>query len=209
MLVTDRAIAGGRPLRDIVAAAVRGGATLVQLREKTMPAEDFIRFALEMKTVLDPARVPLVINDRVDVAAAAGAAGVHLGQQDVSVSKARAVLGPSAIIGLSVETPEQADAAMSLEVDYLGVSPIFATPTKTDTGPPWGLTGLRRLRRRTGSLLVAIGGIGAGNAADVLEAGADGLAVVSAICGADDPEAAARAIRAVIDGSFGETRRHP
>ena len=199
VLVTDRAMAGDRPFEDLVAAAVRGGTTAVQLREKALSDDDFLHLALRIKPVLARAGVPLLINDRPGIAAAAGAAGVHLGQSDASVAEARRILGPGAIVGLSVETPEQAEAARDLDVDYLGVSPMFATPTKTDAGPPWGLDGLRELRRRSSRILVAIGGIGAANAADVLAAGADGLAVVSAICAAADPEAAARALRDVID----------
>ncbi len=164
-----------------------------------MPDDDLVRLALELKKILDPRGIPLFINDRVPVAAAAGAAGVHLGQGDASPRDARRILGPAAVIGFSVETLAQADAAADLEVDYLGVSPIFSTPTKPDTGPAWGLGGLRDLRRRTDRPLVAIGGIGADNAAAVLDAGADGLAVVSAICAAEDPEAAARSLRAIID----------
>ena len=173
--------------------------TAVQLRDKSAPDDDLISFAFKLKSLLEPHGVPLLINDRVRVAAAAGAAGVHLGQDDASVSEARRVLGPEALIGLSVGTPGQAAAAEGLDLDYYGVSPVFATPTKPDAGTPWGLGGLRELRRRTRRALVAIGGINAANAAAVLEAGADGLAVVSAICAAEDPEAAARSIRAVID----------
>lgn len=199
-LVTARIGAGGRPIEEIVAAAVRGGVMAVQLRDKSMPDAELIRLAFKLKSLLEPLGIPLLVNDRVNVAAESGAAGIHLGQRDASVAEARRILGPSAVIGLSVETPAQADAAEDLDLDYLGVSPIFATPTKPDAGTPWGLAGLRDLRRRTGRVLVAIGGIGADNAAAVLEAGADGLAVVSAICSAEDPEAAARSIRAVIDG---------
>lgn len=201
-LVTARAGSGGRPIDEIVAAAVRGGVTAVQLRDKSMPDDELARLAFKLKRLLEPLGVVLLVNDRVNVAAEAGAAGVHLGQSDASPAEARRVLGPAAVIGLSVETPAQAEAAEDLDVDYLGVSPVFSTPTKPDAGEPWGLAGLRDLRRRTKRVLVAIGGIGADNAAAVLEAGADGLAVVSAICSAEDPEAAARSIRAVIDGSL-------
>lgn len=199
ILVTDRVLAGGRPIEAIAASAARGGVTAVQLRDKSLSDEDLVRLALKMKTVLEPYGVPLLINDRVGVAAAAGAAGVHLGQADASVEEARRILGPSAVIGLSVGTFGQAEAARGLDIGYFGVSPVFATPTKPDAGTPWGLAGLGELRRRTGRILVAIGGIGTANAAEVLGAGADGLAVVSAICAADDPEAAARSLRAVID----------
>jgi thiamine-phosphate pyrophosphorylase len=198
-LVTDGVLAGGRPIEAIVASAARGGVTAVQLRDKSLSDEDLVRLALKLKSILDPDGIPLLINDRVKVAASARASGVHLGQADVSVAEARRVLGPRAVIGLSVETLGQAETARDLDLDYFGVSPVFATPTKPDAGTPWGLAGLREIRRRTDRILVAIGGIGTANAADVLDAGADGLAVVSAICAAADPEAAARSLRAVID----------
>lgn len=209
ILVTDSILAGGRPIEAIAASAARGGVTAVQLRDKSLSDEDLVRLALKMKTVLEPYGVPLLINDRVDVAAAAGAAGVHLGQMDASIEDARRVLGPSAVIGLSVGTLDQAEAARGLDIGYLGVSPVFATPTKPDAGTPWGLAGLRELRRRTDRILVAIGGIGTANAAEVLGAGADGLAVVSAICAAADPEAAARSLRAAIDAHLRAGKGEP
>jgi thiamine-phosphate pyrophosphorylase len=199
MLVTDRRLAGGRPLEDVVEAAVRGGVTAVQLREKDCPTREFLEIARCLLSRLDRAGIPLIINDRVDIALAAGAAGVHLGQDDLPVLEARRLLGPGAIIGLSVETPEQAAAADAWDVSYLGVSPVFATPTKTGAKSPWGLDGLRRLRALSRRTLVAIGGINASNAADVLASGADGLAVVSAVCAAPDPEAAARRLRDIVD----------
>ncbi len=198
-LVTDRGLAGGRSLEPIVAAAVRGGVTAVQLREKGLSAASFLEAAVRLKALLRPLAVPLLINDSLDVALASGADGVHLGQGDAAPGEARRRLGPDAVIGLSVETLEQALAAEAEDVDYLGVSPVFATPTKPEAGPGWGLEGLRRLRAATRRRLVAIGGIQAANAAAVLAAGADGLAVVSAVIAAADPEAAARALRAVID----------
>jgi len=119
---------------------------------------------------------------------------VHLGQSDMKYEDARRILGPDAIIGVSVETPQQEPA----EADYLGVGPIFATPTKPDAAPPWGLEALAAYRRACRHVLVAIGGITIENARSVVEAGADGVAVVSAICAATDPEAAARALREAI-----------
>jgi thiamine-phosphate pyrophosphorylase len=191
-LVTDRRLAGGRALEDIVAAAVRGGVTLVQVREKECSTRDFVALARSLKRVLAPAGVPLIINDRADVAMAACADGVHVGQSDMDCRDVRQLLGPHAIVGLSVETAEQALQAVNLPIDYLGVGPIFATPTKPDAAPAWGLGQLAALRRRTQQVLIAIGGIHAGNATQVREAGADGIAVVSALCAAPDPESAAR-----------------
>lgn len=197
-LVTDQGLTRGRPLADVVEAAVRGGATCVQLREKQLATRDFVAMAMVLRSLLAPLRVPLVINDRIDVALACGADGVHLGQDDMPPGDARRLLPPHVFIGWSVETPAQVRQAALLPVDYLGVSPVFATPTKTDTKAPWGLAGLREARALTVLPLVAIGGIHAGNAREVMAAGADSVAVVSALCGADDPQAAARALSGEI-----------
>ena len=197
-LVTDQQALRGRNLTDVVMAAVQGGASCVQLREKTASTRDFVALACALNNLLKPLGVPLVINDRIDVALACGAQGVHLGQSDMPVELARQLLPPEVFIGLSVESLEDVHHAAQQPVDYLGVSPVFATPTKTDTAPPWGLAGLSQVRSVTELPLVAIGGIHLGNAAEVLAAGADGLAVVSALCSADDPAAAARAFRALF-----------
>jgi thiamine-phosphate pyrophosphorylase len=198
-LVTDQASAAGRTLNDVVAAAVQGGVTCVQLREKQLNTRDFFAQAMMLKKLLGPHGIPLVINDRIDVALACGAQGVHLGQSDLPVAQARRLLPPDVFIGWSVETMDEVAHSASLPVDYLGVSPIHATPTKTDTEPPWGLEGLRQVRAATALPLVAIGGIHAGNAREVLSAGADGLAVVSALCAAPDPRAAAATLRSILD----------
>ncbi|HZE90626.1 MAG TPA: thiamine phosphate synthase [Rhizobacter sp.] len=194
-LVTDSAACLGRSLMDVVHAAVQGGVSCVQLREKHLDTRAFVEMALALKALLSPRRVALVVNDRVDVALACQADGVHLGQSDMPATLARSLLPPHVFIGLSVENPQQAQAARALDVDYLGVSPVFATPTKLDTGEPWGLDGLRRLRDSTALPLVAIGGIQLSNARQVLQAGADGLAVVSAICSAPSPQDAAARLR--------------
>jgi thiamine-phosphate pyrophosphorylase len=194
-LVTDRRLASPRALQDVVAAAVRGGVTVVQLREKECATREFVALARKLKQMLGPCGVPLIINDRADVALAVGADGVHVGQADMDCRELLTLLGPDAIIGLSLETPAQAERVAALPVDYLGVGPIFCTATKCDAAAPWGIAQLAALRGRTRQVLVAIGGIDAGNAAQVRAAGADGIAVVSAICGAADVEAAARALR--------------
>ena len=191
-LVTDQRSLRGRTLADVVLRAVQGGVTCVQLREKDLCSRDFVALALAVKNLLAPMGVPLVINDRIDVALACGAQGVHLGQSDMPVALARQLLPPGVFIGLSVESLSDVVRAAGQPVDYLGVSPIYATPTKTDTAAPWGLAGLRQMRALTALPLVAIGGVHLDNAAEVLQAGADGLAVVSAICSASDPSAAAR-----------------
>ncbi len=198
-LVTDQVSLVGRPLTDVVLQAVVGGVTCVQLREKQLSSRDFLAQALVLMELLRPFHVPLIINDRIDIALACGAQGVHLGQSDMPVEKARALLPPEVFIGWSVETLAQVAQSAALPVDYLGVSPVFATPTKTDTARPWGLEGLQRVRATTTLPLVAIGGVHAGNAAAVRAAGADSLAVVSAICSAPDPRASAQELRNLID----------
>ena len=198
-LVTDQACLRGRRLTEVVLATVQGGVSCVQLREKQLSTRDFVAQAQAIKALLKPHGVPLVINDRVDVALACGAEGVHLGQSDMPVALARQMLGPEVFIGLSVETPGDVRQAVAQAVDYLGVSPIYPTPTKRDTAPPWGLEGLRQVRAMTDLPLVAIGGINLQTAADVLDSGADGLAVVSALCAADDPQAAARSFMQQFD----------
>lgn len=198
-LVTDRGLAGGRPIEGVIEAAVRGGVSAVQLREKEASTREFVELGRKCQALLRPLGIPLLINDRLDVALAIGADGVHIGQSDMEYAIARRLLGPEAIIGLSVETPEQAELAAGLDADYLGVGPIFATATKPDAAAAWGLERLAALRKKSGQVLVAIGGIGAANAAQVIEAGADGIAVVSAICAAAHPEQAARELRREIE----------
>jgi thiamine-phosphate pyrophosphorylase len=191
-LVADAGMCRGRALQDVVAAAIRGGVTCVQLREKAAATRDLLALAMALQPMLHRAGIPFVINDRLDIALACAADGLHLGQADFPVPEARKLLPGQTFIGLSVESFEDLDTAAALDVDYLGISPVFATATKLDTKPPWGLEGLCRARVRTALPLVAIGGINAETASQVFAAGADGVAVVSAICAADDPEKAAR-----------------
>ena len=191
-LVTDRPLCLGRPLEWIVEEAVRGGATMVQLREKEADTRDFVALGLKLKELLAPMGVPLIINDRIDVALAVDADGVHIGQSDMPYEMARRLLGPDKIIGLSVENMDEVLAANRLDVDYVGVSPVYGTPTKTDTATPFGLEGLRRAAALSVHPAVAIGGMNERTASDVFAAGACGVAVVSAICSAPDPRAAAR-----------------
>lgn len=197
-LVTDRRFLRHLSLAELVARAVAAGVTMVQLREKECPAREFYELALLLKQIL-PAGIALMINDRLDIALAAKADGVHLGQEDLPVEKARALIGPEAIIGLTINNLEQLKEAEKLPVDYLAISPIFPTPTKTDTGPPWGPQGLARARKLAEKPLVAIGGLNEANVSQVIKAGADGIAVVSAICGAEDPEKASRTLRRLIE----------
>lgn len=197
-LVTDRRLAGNLSLTELVEKALAGGVTVVQLREKECPSREFYELAIKVKKIIPP-EIPLIINDRMDIALAAQADGLHLGQTDLPVEIARKYLGSEAIIGLSVENKEQLLAALDLPVDYLAISPLFSTPTKTFTIPAWGLEGLAAARKLTNLPLVAIGGINESNAAEVIRAGADGIAVVSAICAASDPQEAARRLRFIIE----------
>ena len=192
-LVTDRSLANGRSLAGIVAAAVKGGVTMVQLRDKTASTRAFIEDARALKALLAPPRVPLLLNDRIDVALAAGADGAHVGQADMPVALVRKLLGPKAIVGLSITQSAEARAEDIEFADYLGVGPIFPQLTKPDAAPTLGLEGLAEIRRITSKPIVAIGGVTAANVRAVRLAGADGVAVVSAIMGAQDPMAAAAA----------------
>jgi thiamine-phosphate pyrophosphorylase len=200
-LVTDRGLARGRSTLDIVKTAVRGGVTCVQLREKECPTLEFIEQALSIKDFLRAHGIPLIINDRLDVAQAVKASGVHLGQTDMPLGMAKAILKDSMIIGISAESLGDAIAAAKGGADYLGVSPIYATPTKTDTAPPLGLEGLRQIRAAVNIPLVGIGGLNRDNAAEAIRNGADGVAVVSAIVAAEDPEAASRELNQLITGA--------
>jgi thiamine-phosphate pyrophosphorylase len=197
-LVTDRGLAHGRSTLEIVSAAVQGGATVVQLREKDCSTRDFIEQALAIKEFLKDHGAPLIINDRVDVAQAVEADGVHLGQTDMPLGVAKKILGDSMIIGISAESLQDAIEAEKGGADYLGVSPIYATPTKTDTAPPLGLQGLQQIRKAVRLPLVGIGGLNRENAAEVIRNGADGVAVVSAIVAAENPQAAADALKQII-----------
>jgi len=197
-LVTDSDLCAPRAVAQVVEAAVSGGVTLVQLRDKEASSRDLYASACALKAVLDPHSVPLIVNDRVDIALAAKASGVHLGQSDLPYKEARRLMGPKAIIGLSVDNMKQLEEAEELDADYLAISPVFYTATKSDIASPWGLEGVREAARRSTHQLVGIGGINHSNAAQVIEAGALGIAVVSAICSAEDPLASARELRSII-----------
>lgn len=198
-LVTDRPLSLGRPLEEIVSEAVAGGVTMVQLREKECPTGEFIALARRLKGLLAPLGVPLIINDRVDVALAADADGVHIGQSDMPYEDARRLLGKDKIIGLSVENFCDVERANSLDVDYIGISPVYGTPTKSDTAEPFGLEGLRRAVALSAHPTVAIGGMNAQTIGAVMATGTDGVAVVSAICSAPSPRKAAAELNAIIN----------
>lgn len=200
--VTDRSLCGGKSLEDVVLQAVRGGVSCVQLREKDISTRLFVSEAQAIKKLLEPYGIPLIINDRIDVALACGAEGVHIGQDDMPYAIARKILGTKAIIGLSVETWADVEESAKLDVDYIGVSPVFATPTKTDTKGAWGLDGLTKVRKFSRHPLVAIGGLNESNVRETIEAGADSIAVVSAICAADNPQAAAQKLSNMIESAL-------
>jgi thiamine-phosphate pyrophosphorylase len=198
-LVTDPALAGGRPLAEVVRAAVKGGATVVQLRDKEAGGRALLEQARSLKALLDPLGVALIVNDRVDVAVAAGAAGCHVGQNDLPAAAARALLGPEPILGISLDRIEQIAEVDPEIVDYVAHGPFAATATKPDAGAPVGVAGLAAVRARTRLPLIAIGGIDNGNAGEAVRAGADGIAVVSAIVAAADPEAASRQLLRAVE----------
>lgn len=194
-LVADAEFAAGRDLAGLVAAAVAGGATAVQLRGKGLAGGELLALGLELQGRLAAAGVPLIVNDRLDVALACGAAGVHLGQGDVPVALARKLLGPGRVIGVSVNTPGEARRASEEGADYVGAGPAYATATKETALPVLGPEGVRLVRRAVSVPVVAIGGIDAGNAAALAAAGADGIAVISAILGAPDARLAAEELK--------------
>ncbi len=169
---------------------MEGGVTMVQVREKHGDVRAFIERAQTVKDILKDTDVPLIINDRVDVALAVDADGVHLGQSDMPATIARELIGPNKILGLSIENEEQLAEADSLPIDYIGLSAIFATPTKTNTKKHWGVDGLKMALETTSLPIVAIGGINESNIPQLSATGVHGLALVSAICHAEDPKAA-------------------
>ncbi len=197
-LVTDRPLSLGRDIEWIVQEAVKGGVTMVQLREKDCATGEFVKLAIRLKEILKSYKIPLIINDRVDVALASDADGVHIGQSDMPYPIARKLLGKDKIIGLSVESMNQVIEANKMDVDYIGISPVFSTPTKTDTFQPFGLDGVTKVMKLSKHPAVGIGGINYSNIAEVLRAGANGAAVVSAICSAENPQLAAMELKKLM-----------
>jgi len=197
-LVTDRGLAGGKSTLEIVRAAVMGGVTCVQLREKKGSTRELVAEALAVRDLLRSHHIPLIINDRLDVALAVQADGLHLGQTDMPLEFARRIVGKSMIIGISAESVNDAVEAEKGGADYISVSPVFSTPTKTDTALPLGLEGLKKIRGRDSPPLVAIGGLNRKNVEAVIRNGADGVAVVSSIVCAQDPMQEARELKRLI-----------
>ena len=197
-LVTDRPLSRGRDMAWIVREAAAGGVTMVQLREKECSTSEFVALARELKEALRPLGIPLIINDRADVALAVDADGLHIGQSDMPYETARALLGKDKIIGLSVETMDEVVAANALDVDYIGISPVYATPTKTDTLTPFGLAGIDEVMRLSRHRCVAIGGMNRDTIGEVIAHGVEGVAVVSAIVAADSPREASAELAVII-----------
>lgn len=205
--LVDPARAGGRDLAELARLTALGGATLVQLRDKNGSTRAMVEAARAIKRNLAPLGVPLLINDRVDVALAVNADGVHLGQDDMAIEDARALLGPNAIIGQSIKTREHAARAPVEHLDYVCIGGLFATLSKDNPDPPIGLSGFQAIHaamraRDHGLAIGAIAGIDAANAGATVAAGADGVAVISALSLADDPQAAARALRTIVDAAL-------
>lgn len=205
ILGPDQARHGG--LADLVAQAVAGGATLIQYRDKTSGTRTMVETARSLKKALAGSGVPLLINDRVDVALAAEADGVHVGQDDMAVVDARRLLGGRAIIGLTLKSEDEARAVAGLPLDYVCIGGVFATASKDNPAPPIGLSGLARVaaaarRAAPGVPAGAIAGIGPENAASVIGAGADGIALIAALFGTGDPAGAARRLRGIVDGAL-------
>jgi thiamine-phosphate pyrophosphorylase len=200
-VIADATRARGRSHLEIAEAAIRGGATVIQLRMKDEPARRMVETARRLATLCQTAGVTFIVNDRVDVAMIVAADGVHVGQDDLPAEDVRRLVGGGILLGVSAATVQEARAAESAGADYIGVGAIYATATKADAGAPVGLARIRDLRRAVGLPLVAIGGITADNAAKVITAGAQGVAVVSGVTLAEDMAAAARLVRREVNGA--------
>ena len=194
-LVTDRAILKGRDLCQAVEGALRGGVTLVQLREKEVASRDFYQIALVLKELTVKYKVPLLINDRLDIALAVSADGIHIGQEDLPLQVARRILGPEKIIGYSVSNTEEAVYGEKYGADYLGAGPVYNTTTKAIIIPPLGVEGLRNIKESVSIPVVGIGGINLDNVGEVKQSGADGVSIVSGILGSLDPAETSRELR--------------
>ena len=199
-VITDEALSGGLPHEVIAERAVRGGADVIQLRDKSLSCRDLARIGRSIRSVTAPAGAGFIVNDRLDVALACGADGVHLGKGDLRPGVARQIAPPGFIIGVSVGGVEEAVAAGKEGADYVVLSPVFSTGSKNDAGPGLGLGLLREIRKNISVPVLAIGGISYENVCDVIDAGADGVAVISAVVAQPDITAAARRLASLIAG---------
>lgn len=202
-VITDRSFRG-RTHKQVARAALRGGATAVQLRDKQATGRELLQWARQLRDLTRAAGVLFLVNDRVDVALAVHADGVHVGQEDVPVADARQLMGPGRVVGASAGNVEEALQAEQASADYLGVGPVFPTATKPDAGEAIGVDGLRRIVQAVRLPVVAIGGITADNAGQAIRAGAVGVAVISAVATADDMVAATRQLREAVDAALRE-----
>ena len=192
--ILDASFGAAWPVAPAVGSLARAGCRIIQLRGKELSGRDFYLWSREAVAAAKPSGVSMIINDRADVALAAGASGVHLGQEDLSVEAVRRILPPPGIVGISTHTLEQARRANELPVDYVAIGPVFSTPTKKSEYPGLGPKGVERVRAVVGKPLIAIGGITLDNGRSVIAAGADSLAVISALMSAEDLEATARSM---------------
>ncbi|WP_109205790.1 thiamine phosphate synthase [Moorella sp. Hama-1] len=202
VIVTTK-LGGGRPTLELVRAALAGGATAIQLREKDLPAREQVELGRAIRELTRAAGATFIVNDRLDVVQAVEADGLHIGQEDLPAPIARQLLGPDKILGVSTGTIAEARQAEADGADYLGVGSIYATGSKGDAGEPIGPEGLRAIKEAVNIPVVGIGGINAGNAAAVIAAGAAGVAVISTVIGAPDVAAAARRLREVVTRARG------
>lgn len=191
-LITDRNFLNGRSLKKCVEDAIKGGVTLIQIREKDASTREFYEVAKEVKEITSKYNIPLIINDRIDIAIAIDAEGVHLGQSDMPLKLARKILGEDKIIGISANNLEEALEAQRDGADYIGLGPVFYTGTKKDIDEPIGVQGLREITKNIDIPSVAIGGINKENAKLVLESGVQGISLISAILGSENVEKASR-----------------
>ncbi|WP_291728419.1 thiamine phosphate synthase [Bernardetia sp.] len=199
MYVTDDRITNDSLFFQILEDSLRGGASIIQLREKNLDTKSFFYRALKTKSLCEKYGVPCIVNDRIDIALAINAEGVHVGQKDMPVSVARKLLGKDKIIGLSVSNICQATQANDLEIDYIGISPIFGTTTKTkDLDEPLGIEGLKKIKQISSKPIVCIGGINKKNTAQIIQNGADGIAVISAISKADNPKIETKTLKNIV-----------
>lgn len=201
-LVTDESLSRGRPTAEIVAAAIRGGADTIQLRAKDLPMREQVVIGRALRAITREAGVLFIVNDRTDLALVLDADGIHVGQDDLPADLARQLVGPDRIVGVSTATVEEARIARDMGADYLGVGAIYGTATKSDAGAPIGPAAIGAIKAAVNLPIVGIGGIGPRNAAEVIAAGAAGVAVVSAIVAADDPEAAARSLKETVTAAL-------
>lgn len=189
------------PIEKVIEEAIQGGVDIIQLREKDKNYKEFVKTALKVKGITDKYNIPLMINDHLKVTLEVDATGIHVGQNDIEPSILNNILKKKQIIGYSVEDISELNSSEIKYVDYIAASPVFDSMTKTDTHQAWGIDGIKKMRALTALPIVAIGGINAGNAKAILEAGADCIAVVSAITHAKDPKQAAHTLKSIIENT--------